>query len=88
VESICVRGDTTTMLLRSRANGKRRLQRWLFTPDGGVLDLTTGRTVMDSAQVARSGIRELVQQEVLLDEKESELARRSGASVPVPAACR
>lgn len=76
------------MLLRSRADGKRRLQRWLFTPDGGVTDLSTGRTVMDSAQVARSGIRELFQQEAMLDEKESELARRSGTTAPVPAACR
>jgi hypothetical protein len=87
VESVCVRGDTTTLLLRSRVNGKRHLQRWLFRENGGVVDLSTGRQVMDSAQVARTGIRELFRQEAALDAQEADLARRAGTSVPTEPAC-
>ena len=75
------------MLLRSRANGKRRLQRWLFTANGGVVDLSTGQQVMDSAQVARTGIRELLRQQSEIAERESELARRSGTTLPPEPAC-
>ena len=88
VESVCVRGDTTTLLVRSRANGKRQVKRWLFTSNGAAVDLTTGRQVMDSAQVARSGIRELFREEAALDQREADLARRSGLTVPTEAACR
>ena len=85
IESICMRGDTTRMLVRNRRTGKQRLERWLFTPRGSVVDLNTGLQLMDSTQAATTGVRDLFRQQQELDARAAEL---TGKPQPVPEACR
>jgi len=84
IESICMRGDTTRMLVRNRRTGKRRLEQWLFTARGSVVDLNTGLQLMDSTQAASTGVRDLFRQQQELDARTAEL---TGKPQPVPEAC-
>lgn len=84
IESICMRGDTTRMLVRNRRTGKRRLEQWLFTARGAVVDLNTGLQLMDSTRAASTGVRDLFRQQQQLDARAAEL---TGKPQPVPEAC-
>lgn len=63
VLALCTRGDTTVLQLRNRNTGIVRNERWLLTGQGSVVDVTSGRLVMDSAEVSRVKYRDILAQQ-------------------------
>lgn len=87
VVSMCLRGDTTALLLADRKTGRTRTERWIQDRHGRVVDLVTGRTVMDSAEASRLQYGSLLRQQRELEARTADLARRTGATLPVEQAC-
>lgn len=87
VVSVCLHGDTTAIQLLNRGTGSRRDERWVVSPRGDVVDVASGRVVMDSLEADRFSYRAMIDQQRALVEKMTALAKEAGQPVPPDPNC-
>lgn len=87
VLSVCLRGDTTAVELLNRNSGAKRHEQWIISPHGDVIDVTSGRTVMDSLEAERFDYRSMIDQQRTLVAKMTDLAKKAGEPVPADPNC-